>query len=217
MNDHPQPRPSNDGEPPQIPLIDPTANVLSLVKAAIERQDDLRSAEARFNVLEVKRLDDLAAMRHNCDQEILTVHLQSQRDLASAESRRLDLAALAEQRRIDALLTAQKSDVALASEKAAAQAATLAQQVITSAEALRSAAVSAQAATNASIQRLQESLDARLAVLEQSRYQIGGRTEQQRDFRIEQRDDKSGQVALYGLLVAVAGGVVYLFATLLGS
>lgn len=50
----------NDADPP---VIDPTANVLGLVKAAIRRQDDLRAAETR-------RIDDLAAMRNRYEQRI---------------------------------------------------------------------------------------------------------------------------------------------------
>lgn len=143
--------------PPQIPLIDPTANVLSLVTAAIQRQDDLRSAE-------FKRQDDLR------EQEA-----KYQRDLGQAESRRIDALALAESRRIDALLAAQKNDVAIANEKQATVASTLALQVSTSAEALRAQVAAAAAAQTESVSTLRDIFDKRIATVEQNQYQSGGR------------------------------------------
>jgi hypothetical protein len=74
-------------------LIDPTANVLGLVKAAIQRQDDLRAGETR-------RIDDLLSERRRTDSD----------------------AKKAEADRIDALLSANKNDVALALSKQQAQA-----------------------------------------------------------------------------------------------
>lgn len=79
--------------PSKIPLIDPTANVLSLVTAAMARQDDLRLAETR-------RIDDLLTERRQTDSD----------------------AKRAEAARIDALLAANKNDVALALAKQQAQA-----------------------------------------------------------------------------------------------
>jgi hypothetical protein len=78
---------------PVIPLIDPTANVLSLVKAETKRQDDLRVAETR-------RIDDLLTEKSKTDSD----------------------AKKAEADRIDALLSANKNDVALALSKQQAQA-----------------------------------------------------------------------------------------------
>src|SRR5579864_8612743 len=94
-----------DGEkPPVIPLIDPTANVLSLVGAAITRQDDLRAAE-------FKRQDDLRQQ----GEKYIEV-------LAKERQRAEEAAKVAEAGRIDALLAANTNNVALALEKQGAQA-----------------------------------------------------------------------------------------------
>src|ERR1700674_403524 len=94
----------DDEQRPAIPLIDPTANVLSLVAAAIERQDDLRVAE-------FKRQDDLRNEEKHCRDQ-----LDAERLRTDAEARR------AESGRIDALLQANTNNVALALEKQGAQA-----------------------------------------------------------------------------------------------
>jgi hypothetical protein len=181
----------DSGRPAQIPLIDPTANVLSLVAAAIERQDDLRDAE-------FKRLADLMKKEERCAHEVQAVRLRAQRDLAAAESRRIDALTLAESRRIDALLAAASNNVALASEKAAAQAATLAQQVATSAEALRAQVATTATAVSAQLESLRDTFDKRITLLERSGYQMGGRD--------DQRDKNTqGTYTLIASLVAILG------------
>jgi hypothetical protein len=188
----------NDPEP--IPLIDPTANVLSLVKAAMQRQDDLRMAENR-------RIDELRVLQATCDKEIEGVRSQAQRDLTLAESKRLDAISLAESRRIDALLAAATQAVALASEKNAAQAATLAQQVSSSAEALRIQVSATTAATSTLITQLRETLEKRLSIVEQNQYQAGGASIQ----RTEGRERNQWSV---GLVVAIMLGLLDAAATL---
>jgi len=101
--------------PPVIPLIDPTANVLSLVAAAITRQDDLRRAEA-------KRVDDMRIQEQ--EQQIVVAELREK--LSNAELKRIDALNLAEARRLDAVNAETKAAVTLASERAATTAATLA-------------------------------------------------------------------------------------------
>lgn len=149
------------------PAIDPTANVLSLVAAAITRQDDLRKVE-------FDRQDDLREQQLKFGVELQA----AQKDLSLAESRRIDALTLAESRRIDALLAAATNNVALAAEKSAAQAATLATQVISSAEALRTQVATTTAATSSQIASLRDSLEKRLALVEQNQYQGLGATVQ---------------------------------------
>jgi len=100
------------------PTIDPTANVLNLVEAAIQRQDDLRNLTERY----AKDLSDLRE--------------RYQEKLAEAESKRVDANALAESRRIDALLAASQNAVTLASIEGKGTAAALAERVDASAKAL---------------------------------------------------------------------------------
>lgn len=87
------------------PVIDPTQNVLDLVQAAIQRQDDLREAEARH-------ARELAAMRASYDRE-----------LREAESQR-----------IDAIRAVDVSAVQRAAEVASIVAETLRTQVATTAQ-----------------------------------------------------------------------------------
>jgi hypothetical protein len=95
---------TQDKAPEKIPLIDPTANVLALVKAETQRQDDLRSAE-------FKRLDDLRVQAEKFNDKLDTERRRTESDAKKAEADR-----------IDALLSANKNDVALALSKQQAQA-----------------------------------------------------------------------------------------------
>jgi hypothetical protein len=89
---------------PQIPLIDPTANVKELVE--MERRHHNEMAEAAQ-----KRQDDLREQA-----ERFTEKLFAERRIADGEAKR------AEAGRIDALLVANTNNVALALEKQGAQA-----------------------------------------------------------------------------------------------
>jgi hypothetical protein len=60
-------------------VIDPTANVLQLVEAAIQRQDDLRRAEAQLRAAEITHLNEMAYEREKHAAELRT-----------AESARID-------------------------------------------------------------------------------------------------------------------------------
>jgi hypothetical protein len=173
---------NGEGKPPVIPLIDPTANVLSLVKAETQRQDDLRACELR-------RQDDLRNQGAMYEGK-----------LAIAESKRLDALAGQEARRIDALLSAAANNVALASQKADAQAATLAAQVSSSAEALRNQVATTYASTTALINAQSESLGKRLTTLEQSQWNVSG----ERTQRVEGRQQNQW---LIGFIMTIAFGL----------
>lgn len=100
-------------------MIDPTANVIALVEAAMLRQDDLRIAEARraddLRAAESRRIDEQAALRAEFAEKY----------------------AMAESKRIDAIRAVDVNAVAVANERATQQATVLATQVVSSAEALR--------------------------------------------------------------------------------
>lgn len=100
------------------PIVDPTANVLQLVAAAMVRQDDLRIAEAR-------RQDDLSLMER-----------EHRKELREMESRFRDAQQVAESRRLDALLAAQNTAVAIAATRAEGTASALAERVDTAAKTL---------------------------------------------------------------------------------
>lgn len=125
---------------------DPTYNVMQLVLAAVKRLDDLREADNR-------RIDE-------------TLHLRSE------FYERLDTA---ESRRIDAIRAVDVNAVAVASERQAAAATVLANQVAQSADALRTL-VSTTAAAIAEQQRQQmTAVTDRLTVVERSQYEGRGK------------------------------------------
>lgn len=129
-----------------VPAVDPTANVLSLVEAAVKRLDDLRLAE-------MVRVDQLAALR-----------AEHAKELASAESKR-----------IDAIRAVDVNAVAVASERATQQASVLATQVTASADALRAlVATTAQTMATAS-EKFTAQLTERLALIERAQYEGKGR------------------------------------------
>lgn len=153
-------------KPPQVapsagadlPVYDPSANVLALVEAAVTRLNDLRVAETR-------RLDDLRELEVRHDREMQAMLLDFQDKLRDAEAKR-----------IDAIRAVDVNAVAVASGRATDQAAVLATQVQVSADALR-ALVATTASTMATAQAAASAEFAkRLAELERSKYEIGGRS-----------------------------------------
>lgn len=136
------------------PTIDPTRNVLDLVFAGNGRQDDLRAANGQFFASEVLHVKELAALR-----------AQYQQQLAEAEAKR-----------IDAIRAVDVNAVAVASERQAAAANVLANQVAQSADALRTL-VSTTATATAEQQRQQmTTVTDRLTALERSQYEGRGRS-----------------------------------------
>jgi hypothetical protein len=88
-----------NGRPPVIPLIDPTANVIALTTEKERRQDDLRNTDRMWR----DRLD---------------AQTEKWRDKLDAERQRADAnASKAEAGRLDALLLANTNNVALALAK----------------------------------------------------------------------------------------------------
>jgi hypothetical protein len=164
------------------PPIDPTANVLSLVGAAMQRQDDLRAAEQR-------RLDDLARVQEHCDRESDDLREKLRR----AESARIDAVNLAESRRVDSRLDQQQQSVAIASKEAAATAEALRSTVASTAEALRAQGAATTLGINAAIK-----------VLEEKQYQAGGRDLQ----RVEGRQSSQYLIAFLVSLPAMILAVV---------
>jgi hypothetical protein len=165
--------------PQPVPLIDPTANVLSLVQAATKRLDDLRALDSR-------RLDELRIMQAGHDREMAMVRSEAERILSQAESNRINAVSLAESRRIDALLAAATQAVALASEKAASTASTLATQV---------------SASTLLVTQLRENLESRLSKVEQNQYAGGGAS-------IQRMEGQQRNQWVIGLLAVIIVGLL---------
>lgn len=135
------------------PVVDPTQNVLDLTEAANRRQDDLREAERRYQDAQVAHA-----------KELVSVRADHAKQLGEAESKR-----------IDAIRAVDVNAVAVASERQAAAATVLANQVVQSADALRTL-VATTAATMAEQQRVQsQQFNDRLTQVERSQYEGRGR------------------------------------------
>ena len=136
------------------PVIDPTENVTALVKAGLERQDELRKQES--------------------------VHIHELLDLRAAYDAQLRVA---ESRRIDAIRAVDVAAVAQAAQVSATQATILATQVSASAETLRTtvaaSALSSANALSAALGPMQTSIDA----LRQAQYQQQGQAAQKTEGR----------------------------------
>jgi hypothetical protein len=167
--------------------IDPTANVLKLVEEAMRRQDDLRMAEAR-------RRDDLFTQEQR--------HRSEMREQMATQ---LEARLTAEKERVNALLAAAQATSALDRTRAELTAAALAERVDTSAKTLAAQVdATAKAAENAVVAAATQ-LNARIAPLEQFRYEQGGAKSQQ----VEGKGDNR---YLIGLVMSMPSVVIALVA-----
>lgn len=194
------------------PVVDPTANVLALVKAAVQRLDDLRSSENR-------RIDDLRALESSRIDQLRAAESRRSDELAKLRSEFEDRLALAESSRINAIRAVDVGNVAIANERATAAATVLANQVTTSADTLRALVSSTAASMATSTTDLTKRFDDRLSALEKGSYQSTGRASladpQLADLISEMRaisrstavgaGKTEGISASYAVLIGVAG------------
>jgi hypothetical protein len=136
------------------PVLDPTRNVLDLVDAAIQRQDDLREMQAEYQ----RRF-----------AELREVH---SRELRGKEAER-----------IDAIRLVDVSAVARAAEVSATQASALAAQVSASAEAMRSQVAASAAAASDALARSLDPIQKDIADLRRAQYEQQGQKLQVDDSR----------------------------------
>jgi len=160
-------------------VVDPTANVLQLVDAAVKRLDDLMT-------LQIQRQDDLRIARAHHIDEIIRIRAEYQSILDDKEKSRID-----DIRAVDA------SAVARASEVAAAQATALATQVAASAETLRTTVAAAATATatnlSAALNPIQQSISELRQVQFQAQGEKAAKTESKTD---SQQVRETGQWAI---------------------
>lgn len=161
---------------------DPTENVIAIVEAAVQRQDDLREAERR-------RVE--AEERHV--RELLRIQAEHAKQLREAESARLDAI-----RDVDVLA------VSRATEAAQAMAKTLAEQTATLAETTRAqVAVTAQAsvvALDAALLPIQKDI----SELRQFMFENAGVSRGEQQQTVERRAASASRVSGVGLLIAGA-------------
>jgi hypothetical protein len=178
---------------PAVP-IDPTVNVKEAVAREVKGLNDLIERDRQHQT-------EMQRHREKCDLEVAKLRDK----LDEKESGRIDAIAAAERSRIDASFKAGTDALALASEKQAAAAATLAQSVVTSAEVLRAAQAASQATTTAAIR-----------ALEQNQYQSGGRDvgrlEQRTEARAVTTEGRQSNAALYAAIGAGISILLFLMA-----
>jgi len=113
-----------------VPVVDPTANVVALTQAAVSRLNDLRDADQRYTDLQARHLTEIADLR--------AAHSAALRETETA--------------RIDAIRAVDVGAVQRAAEVAAAQAEALRNQV-------SAAATATAAALAAALDPIQKSID----------------------------------------------------------
>jgi hypothetical protein len=170
-----------------IPVIDPTKNVLDLVNAETKRQDDLRE-------LEYSHLRQMAKLE-----------AKHAKEMRLAESRRVDAIRKAETRRIDAIRAVDVAATASAASDTTTRANTLAGQVTAAADVTRVALAAALDPIQKDIAELRRAQYEAPGVIAQA--QTGG----ERESRDTQRDSDADRRARMALVIS---GVVALFAFL---
>lgn len=152
------------------PVVDPTENVLSLVSAAMTRQDDLRNASVAY-------LREITAIHVSNLEKMAELRTQHSHELRQAESER-----------INAIRAVDVGAVNRAAEVAATVAATLASQVSTVAETLRTQVAAAATAQTQALSAALEPIQLAVAELRRLQYEQQGEKGARGDVRTEGRD-----------------------------
>lgn len=189
----------DDSHPRPIanPVIDPTVNVKDALREAVARFDALREADRRYAEAEIRRINDLM-------------------DLRGVYAEKLEVA---EAKRIDAIRAVDVNAIAIANERATAQATVLANQVVATADTLRSLVSTTAAAQKAQLDQTTSQLSERLSSLEKLQYEGKGLSGtvpaavserlaqlEESKFRGEGRGTLSGPLMM--LLASLGGGLV---------
>lgn len=146
------------------PVIDPTDNVKDIIRAAVERLDDLRIENIDTRDREISHVKETMSLRASYTEKLLEQQALNTEKLQ-----------LAEAKRIDAIRAVDVNAVSIANERAAAQANVLANQVVTTADTLRALVVATAAAQAQSLSQLINPLIDRIASLEKAAYEGVGK------------------------------------------
>lgn len=168
------PRPGTAQGGVRISENDPTSNVVALVNAAIQRQDDLREMQTR--------------------------HLMDIGDLRSQHA--MDLR-IAEAKRIDAIRDTDVGAVNRATEVASVTAATLADQVAVSAETLRNQVSAAADAQAIALTAALEPIQLAIADLRRAQYEAQGIRTQVSEHVDDTRSSLALATAFAGVVIAL--------------
>lgn len=162
-------------------VVDPTANVLRLVEAAIKRQDDLRSQGEK--------------------------HIKEMQDVQSEHYKELRIA---EAERINSIRAVDVGNVQRAAEVQATQALTLATQVTTSAEALRTQVAAAASAQTIALNAALDPIQKRIDDLTRAQYEAQGNKAQSVDSRASNSAIFGYIVGVVGVISTLVAMVILL-------
>lgn len=176
--------PATDAQ--NVPVVDPTANVLAVISMSNRRQDDLREMSQMYE-------DKIATLRSK--------HIA---ELASSESER-----------VDAIHAADEAGSAREAIVNAAQTAQLAKQVTDTAEAVRISSEAQRTAMVDLLSTTMEPVNKSLAELTKALYSGEGGNRATLEARTEQRSDRGESRQAQQVWLAAGGFVVILLAALL--
>lgn len=195
------------GTPGQV-LPDPTENVQNLVREVIIRMDALRESERR-------REDSL----REAERRLAESEIRSVREVMQLRSDHAKELSLAESERINAIRAVDVNAVAIANERANAQAQVLANQVQSSAETLRSLVATTAASQKQQYDQTTSQLSDRLTALEKLQYEGKGlsgtvppsvveQIQQLQESRYRNEGRSGLSAPLLATLTALGGGLV---------
>ena len=172
----------------ELPVIDPTANVLSHVAAAVTRLDDLRDSEAKRLDDAVSHLKEVVALQAVHTAEVVAIQAAHQKELA-----------LAEQKRLDAISATGGADINATRERTTAAATALQTQIQTMADSMRQ-----------QLQGTATLLQDRIGAVERQQYENRGSRMQETEGRQQSQWAIAAGMSVFGLGVAIAGVVIAL-------
>jgi hypothetical protein len=187
------------------PVRDPTKNVLDLVEAAIQRQDDLRDVETRH-------AREVAEIRAECARELRISETKRIDAVARVRASYEDKLRKAETARIDAIRAVDVAAVQRAADVQSEAAQALATQVQTSAEAMRAQVAATAGASATALASALQPIQTRLDDLTRAQYEAKGQKAQV----VETSEATAGRRSGQGLVVGIAVGAATLFLGLLG-
>lgn len=193
-------------------VLDPTKNVLDLVRAAVLRLDDMSSLRAEkstaIHSIDMKRIDERNSMQVVFTEKIADLRAQHESEIRNKETQRLD-----------AIRAVDVSAVAEAARVSANQASTLAAQVQASAEALRTQVATVANAQASALAAALEPIQKSIEDLRKTQYEQQGQRAAQvesksdtrnvaLDTRDERRDDTHGNQWIIGLAITLGLGLL---------
>lgn len=172
------------------PTIDPTRNVLDLVAAQVVRLNDLADERQKLADSKIQCLKDVQALQAAHQSQMAAMRTSYEAELREKETARLDAI-----RAVDVAAVQQAAAVA------EVRASVLAAQVTSTSDAMRAQVAAAQVSAEAKLTQALEPLQAAIAQLNQSMYQLAGQ-------RTEKSESRGGNQWIIATIISVLFGVL---------